>query len=158
MAAILLEPDGVISILAETTTDWVLRALHRGRQFRTNREENVDQDQIREVLRIVLSRQVSNITKILPIRHDSIYSGRSLPCNPHGGTNTVTADVFVGTSASQSGAAQFSPWFLTDQSFDELQQEGSLLYTETREYMSISGDAGDSTAEMWEDFDWFAEE
>ena len=149
--AILVDPEGVITVTSDEQTEWVLRHLHRGRQFRTDPEDR-EQDQYRETLRCIISRTHSNITAIGEIFHDGITAGRDIPCIPKGGETTI--NVKVGTG----GDGQFGPWQLTDQSFDELQQDGSLLYTETREYMSVSGDSTSTTAEMWEDFNWFEAE
>ena len=152
--AILEDPQGVIKYIRETETAWVLRNLHKSRQFRTNTETGGSTDQYREILRCVISRDISTITNINVIYHESIKAGRTISAIPKGGETTV--EVTTGTG----GDGQFSPWQMTDQRIDELNQDGSSMYRETREYISVSGDSTgvtpDPAPEMWEDFDYFA--
>ena len=132
-------PSGVIGTTQETNTAWVLRNLHKSVQFRTDPEDNT-QDQYREVLRIVITRDLSEITEIASIDHEGLSVGQTLYFSCKG---TEERSATSGTN--------FSRWHMTDQRFDEMQQEGSLLYRETREYIAISWDG---LNDIWENFEW----
>lgn len=148
--AVLQDPEGSIRYVRTEETEWVLRNLHKSRQFRTNTETGGSTDQYREILRCVVSRDVQTITNINVIFHESIEAGRTISAIPKGGETTVDVTTGIG------GDGQFSPWQMTDQRIDELNQDGSKMYRETREYISVSGDDGTTDPNMWEDFNYFA--
>ena len=139
--------DGVITFVAETTTEWVLIGLQKSRQFRTNATGGGDQS--REVLRCRVRRYLSGLSDSSTIYHESVQNGTTLTAVPKGGTDTIN----ISTGTGGDGA--FSNWFLTDQTFDEVQQDGSLLYVEVREYIATSNDEVDGSGNIWEDFAWF---
>lgn len=141
--------EGLIRTVQDNETQWVLRNLHKTVQFRTKPEED-QQDQYREVLRCVVSRDLEGITDINTIYHEVYNTPQALsPLIPKGGTTQINVQTGTG------GAGSFSDWRLTAQRFDELQQDGGKMYRETREYVSISNSEIDGSGDMWEDFDWF---
>jgi hypothetical protein len=143
----LQDSDGVITFVAEDVTEWVLIGLQKARQFRTNGTGGGDQS--REVLRCRVRRYLSNISDSSTIFHESVQNGDTLTAVPKGGEDTI--NISTGTG----GDGSFSNWYLTDQSFDEVQEDGSFLFVEVREYLAVSNDEVDGSGNMWEDFAWF---
>jgi len=137
------DPLGVIDLASENRTEWVLRNLHKSVQFRTDTNDN-QQDEYREVLRCVITRDHENIANIYTINHEGLSSGLVITANPKG----TIANINI-----QSGT-KFSDWHMTDQRFDEIQQDGGKLFRETREYIAISNSETGGSGTFWEDFTW----
>ena len=131
--------DGVMTMEQVNRTAWVLRNLSQSTRYRTTEETS---DEYRNQLDLNITRDLHGIIAVGLLDDVELVKGPRIFFSPKGGEET-----------SVKHGSNYSLWYLTDQQYDELGEEGSGSYRESRRFMSIARNPT-TPAEFWTPFTW----